>query len=148
MRHISILDRMLDEASMLHSHVGPFLALGVKAGLRAIEVLGYDPFEMRARIMVPRVSTPYTCFADGVQYATGCTLGKLNIEIFEGGRLEAVFTLGSRRLVLRIKESILAELARSLNSMEEDARRIMRMSLTDLFEEELVEEPRPPPYPE
>jgi len=141
MRHTSILDRILDEASMLHCHIGPFLALGLKAGLRAIEALGYDPFKMGARIMVPRISTPYTCFADGVQYATGCTLGKLNIEILEGGGLGAVFTLGSRKLVLRVRENILAELERSPNSMEEDARRIMRMRLADLFEEELAEEP-------
>jgi len=141
MKPSSILDRILEEASMLHCHIGPFLALGVRAGLRAIEALGYDPFKMRARIIVPKISTPYTCFADGVQYITGCTLGKLNIEIVEGPDLKAVFALGLRRLELRARRSILSELERSLNSAEEDARRIMRMSLAELFEEELVEGP-------
>lgn len=140
MKTSGILDRILEEASLLHCHIGPFLALGIKAGLRAIEALGYDPFKMRARITVPRISTPYTCFADGVQYVTGCTLGKLNIEISGGLSLEAVFTLGSRRLELRVKENLLSELEETPNSAEDDARRIVRMSLSELFEEKLIEE--------
>lgn len=33
-----------------------------------------------------------------IQYVTGWTLGKLNIEITEGLRLGAIFTLGFRRV--------------------------------------------------
>ncbi len=54
MKASSILDKLLEGASTLHCRIGPFLALGVKAGLRAIEVLGYDPFRMNVRIFAPR----------------------------------------------------------------------------------------------
>lgn len=42
----------------------------------------------RARIIIPRILTPHTCFADVVQHAAGCTLGNLGIEIVEGGELD------------------------------------------------------------
>ncbi len=139
MRVKSILDKILEEASILHCHIGPFLALGVKAGLRAIEVLGYDPFRMRARVVVPAITTPYTCFVDGIQFITGCTLGKCNIELLEGSELKAVFTLDSKKLELKVKEPVLKRLEEDSADIEDKAREIMKTSLLELFEERLFE---------
>ena len=134
----SALDRILEEASILHSHVGPFLALGVKAGLRAIEVLGYEPFKMRAKLILVEKRVPYTCFADGVQFITGCTLGKGNIEIVEGNDFKAVFILKPKVLELKIKSEVLNELENCKNELEADARKIMKASLYEFFEEKLL----------
>ncbi len=134
----SALDRILEEASILHSHVGPFLALGVKAGLRAIEVLGYEPFKMRAKLILVEKRVPYTCFADGVQFITGCTLGKGNIEIVEGNDFKAVFILKPKVLELKIKSEVLNELENCKNELEAEARKIMKASLYEFFEEKLL----------
>jgi len=134
----SALDRILEEASILHSHVGPFLALGVKAGLRAIEVLGYEPFKMRAKLILVEKRVPYTCFADGVQFITGCTLGKGNIEIVEGNDFKAVFILKPKVLELKIKSEVLNELKNCKNELEAEARKIMKASLYEFFEEKLL----------
>lgn len=116
--------------------MGPFLALGVKAGLRAIEVLGYEPFKMRAKVIALRKRAPYTCFADGVQFTTGCTLGKGNIEVCEGEGLKAIFTLGSRKLELEVRKNVLKNVESSVD-LEAKARDIMRARLLDVFEERL-----------
>ena len=134
----SALDRILEEASILHSHVGPFLALGVKAGLRAIEVLGYEPFKMRAKLILMEKRVPYTCFADGMQFITGCTLGKGNIEIVEGNDFKAIFILKPKVLELKIKSEVLNELENCKNKLEAEAKKIMKASLYEFFEEKLL----------
>jgi len=134
MRVKGILDRILEDASIFHGHPGPFLALGIKAGLRAVELLGYDPFEMRARVEVPELKPPYTCFADGVQFVTGCTLGKGNIEVVGGCGLKASFISRERILELRVRRDVLNRLE-GCSEAEDAAREIIRAGLHALFEE-------------
>jgi formylmethanofuran dehydrogenase subunit E len=52
--------------------------LGLKAGEYARRKLSASPFELSARVFCP-ADTPYTCFVDGVQFSSGCTMGKGNI---------------------------------------------------------------------
>lgn len=85
------MDRtILQDAFKFHGHICWASAAGVRAGLAALKALG-----------APRAGTSETlhcvleigenhgaqCFADGVQYATGCTLGKGNIEKAGFGKL-------------------------------------------------------------
>ena len=137
MRKMSFLDEVLQSAARFHGHLGPFLALGVRAGLRAIEVFGYRPFEMKAEIAT-HMRTPYTCFVDGVQFVTGCTMGKGNIKLVHGAGIKAVFTVGSKRLELTVKEEALEKAKNAGERSEEVALKIMRGSLEELFEEKLI----------
>jgi hypothetical protein len=68
----------LAAAARFHGHLGPWLALGLKAGLQARRELGVSPFELTARVYCPS-RPPHSCFVDGVQVGSGCTLGKGNI---------------------------------------------------------------------
>lgn len=70
--------RLLQQAAIFHGHLGPWLALGLRAGLRARRLVSADPFRLCARVRCPN-RTPYTCFLDGIQFGSGCTLGKGNI---------------------------------------------------------------------
>jgi len=69
---------MLEAAGRFHGHIGPWLALGVRAGLLARTRLHAWHFGLKADVRCPE-STPYTCFLDGVQFSAGCTMGKGNI---------------------------------------------------------------------
>ncbi|HTW92850.1 MAG TPA: formylmethanofuran dehydrogenase subunit E family protein [bacterium] len=69
---------VLRQATRFHGHLGPWLVLGLKAGTYARRKLAASPFELRARVSCP-AGTPYTCFVDGVQFSSGCTMGKGNI---------------------------------------------------------------------
>lgn len=122
---------------MLHGHLGPFLALGVRAGLRAIEILGRSPMEMLATVFLVR-RVPYTCFLDGVQITTGCTLGKGNLRVLDGEGIRAHFTLGGRGLGLEVKEEVLREAEAARGRQEELAWDFMARKLEDLFREKLI----------
>lgn len=69
---------VLRQAARFHGHLGPWLVLGLKAGTYARRKLMASPFELNARVFCP-AGTPYTCFVDGVQFSSGCTMGKGNI---------------------------------------------------------------------
>jgi hypothetical protein len=69
---------LLTAAARFHGHLGPWLVLGLKAGSYARKKLKASPFELNARVFCP-AGTPHTCFVDGVQFSSGCTMGKGNI---------------------------------------------------------------------
>ncbi len=64
---------LLRKAGELHGHYCPFLALGVRAGLAALRVLGIQ--ENPGMEDVVAILECNNCFSDGVQAVTGCTFG-------------------------------------------------------------------------
>ncbi len=128
-------EELLDFASYLHGHLGPFLVLGLKAGLLANKLIGRDPMGNLVRVYLP-MRRPYTCFLDGVQVATGCTLGKLNIKVFEATNEIRMEICGSKAsLVIEVKKEILKEILESFKSipMEEEALKIWNREDSCLF---------------
>jgi len=72
---------LLDRLRAFHGHLGPYAMLGYRAGKLALARLrAPSHFGITARVTCPD-HTPPSCFADGVQYSTGCTLGKGNITL-------------------------------------------------------------------
>lgn len=115
--HITGHDITFDEPNLIdflrqfHGHIGPFVVLGHRIGLRAREVLGATKyFGMEVDVTGPKV-TPYTCLIDGLQTGTGCTLGKGNITIGEGDPPDGMlfvlsFTRDGRSLRVTVPESV------------------------------------------
>ncbi len=78
----------LGPAVQLHGHLGPWLVAGVRigaAGLRAAGAGGY--FDVEVTVEGPLALPPQACFLDGLQVATGATLGKRNLKWVEAPRL-------------------------------------------------------------
>ncbi|RJS90198.1 hypothetical protein DRO56_02065 [Candidatus Bathyarchaeota archaeon] len=102
-------------ASEFHGHSGPFLVLGLRMGqlaLRLLDARGY--FDLRCVVKV-RWSPPQSCIIDGIQFSTGCTMGKRNIEIIEQGEgIAAVFSDGEKSLRIQVKSSVLRLISRAL----------------------------------
>ncbi len=72
----------------LHGHKCPAMPLGLRAGLAAMEALGVQHApdgQLTALVEIDRNHCS-TCFADGVQVATGCTFGKGNIRSLGYGK--------------------------------------------------------------
>ncbi|MBS7606247.1 formylmethanofuran dehydrogenase [Candidatus Bathyarchaeota archaeon] len=111
---------LLEDAVKFHGHLGPFLILGLKAGLLSNKVLGKDYFKTRV-IVETRLKPPYSCFIDGIQVATGCTMGKGNIEIRDGNPIYVRFVKNGRVLEMRLKKEVLEDL-KGMRT-EEDSRR-------------------------
>lgn len=130
-----ITSELLDEAIRFHGHLGPFLVLGLKAGLYANDALGKDCFRIRV-LVETKLSPPYSCLIDGIQIATGCTMGKRNIEARDGNPISIKFTRDDRVLEMRLREEVL-EYLKDMRT-EEDARQkaleIMRKPINELFD--------------
>ena len=126
---------LLREAEKFHGHIGVFLVLGLKAGLCANEILGKDVFEIHARIETTS-KPPRSCFLDGIQLTTGCTMGKGNIELRDGDSLSAAFTKNNRQLTLCIKPALLEEYSgiTSMDKSEKAALKLVDRPIEDLFE--------------
>ena len=63
-----------------HGHLGPWATAGARlgmAGRRDVDAEGY--FDVEVQCEGPFVKPPRSCFLDGLQVATGATLGKRNL---------------------------------------------------------------------
>jgi len=131
-------EELLDRLRDFHGHLGPFAMLGYRAGLVAVRELELPThFGLSAVVHSPD-HTPPSCFVDGVQYGTGCTLGKRNIELVPdeeifvtvtGNDSGATLTVVPRRDVVEAFPVWIAEA-----DPETAALRVLDMSDEELFE--------------
>lgn len=79
---------VLREARAFHGHVCPFLALGIRASAIAIEKLKARRVGTEESVTedILAIVECNNCFADGVQIATGCTLGNNSLVYFDLGK--------------------------------------------------------------
>jgi hypothetical protein len=122
---------LLEKAVSLHGHLGPFLVLGLKMGLRAESSIG-KPVSCEVSTVGRK---PYLCAVDGLKTVLGC-----NIVLKEGEGLSASFSnSGGNEIVLRVKASVIGKYAEKYvgapwKDCEEDAYEVMRSSDEELFE--------------
>ncbi|MDW8319142.1 MAG: FmdE family protein [Anaerolineae bacterium] len=83
------LRTLLELSSARHSHLCPRQVLGVRIGLAGLAALGLEP-PLRAKRLLAFVETD-GCFTDGVEVATGCTLGHRTLRVIDYGKVAAVF---------------------------------------------------------
>jgi pyrimidine-specific ribonucleoside hydrolase len=90
----------------LHRHLGIYSLVGVKMGIRARELLGasLDDLEVESHA---GSRPPLSCLTDGLQVATGASLGRGTIRVEAGDPApKAVFSKGGARLELALKEAV------------------------------------------
>ncbi len=69
----------IDLVREVHGHVGPYVVTGLLAAELAVERVGARKhFGVEAVVFAPDAPPP-SCFIDGVQLGSGCTMGKRNI---------------------------------------------------------------------
>ncbi len=127
-------DELLKFSIYFHGHLGPFLVLGLRAGLLANKLIGRNPLSNLARVRLP-LKKPYSCFLDGIQISTGCTLGKLNIVALNDSEIVVEIQSNSRLLVINVRKSIIKEIMENLKSIsaEKEAEKIWKYKDIDLF---------------
>ncbi|MEW5803441.1 MAG: nucleoside hydrolase [bacterium] len=90
----------------LHRHLGIYSIFGAKMGIRAREILGASLDELRVESQAG-LKPPMSCMNDGLQVATGASLGRGTIRVSEEKpAAAATFTFGQKRLHMRIKDDI------------------------------------------
>lgn len=83
------LQTILQLSSSRHNHLCPRQVLGARVGLAGAVALGLALPRRDKRLLV-FVETD-GCFADGVEAATGCTVGHRTLRVVDYGKIAAVF---------------------------------------------------------
>jgi formylmethanofuran dehydrogenase subunit E len=131
--HVS--SEVLEGVVKFHGHLGPFLVLGLKAGLLANSILGKDYFKTRT-VITTNLQPPFSCFVDGVQYVTGCTMGKGNIELRRGKPVRVRFSKEDKTLTLKVRREILDYVGSisTEKASEQASLDLLKKSAHELFE--------------
>lgn len=125
---------LLEEAARFHGHLGPYLVLGIKMGLLAKNILKSDPFNMKAEVHTLK-RPPYSCIIDGIQIASGCTLGKGNISIQKDQKIYSIFMKDSEKITIIMKPEILESLQDiTREELEDYARALFTRKDDELFD--------------
>ncbi|MCS7336906.1 MAG: nucleoside hydrolase [Verrucomicrobiae bacterium] len=106
--------------SELHRHLGIYSILGAKMGLRAREVFGAGLDELRVESFAG-LKPPLSCLNDGLQVATGASLGRGTIRVVSASSPEpaAVFIHGARKLHMRLRPEVLSRIQATLKALAE-----------------------------
>ena len=79
---MGIPEELLNQAFFFHGHKCPAMPLGLRAGLKAMEVLGVERSQDKELHVISETGKGHAagCFLDGIMFVTGCTYGKSNVE--------------------------------------------------------------------
>ena len=83
------LDDLLQACAALHPHLCPRQVLGVRMGMLAGEILGFDLPQSDKRLLT--IVETDGCGADGISVATGCWVGRRTMRIQDYGKVAATF---------------------------------------------------------
>jgi len=94
----------------LHRHLGIYSLVGVKMGIRARELLDASLDDLSVESHAG-LRPPMSCLTDGLQVATGATLGRGTIRV-EGNAVapKAIFAKGDARMQLALKDAVWAKI--------------------------------------
>lgn len=122
-----------------HGHLGPYVVAGVRMGRYALKRLQATPhFGLEAVIWCPD-GPPSSCLLDGIQFATGCTLGKGNIRHHVDDEIKALFRNRHTNVVIMLafRPEALSTGMAELQAHDDDAG---AQYVYDLPDHELLEE--------
>lgn len=129
---------LLAKAVDYHGHIGVFLAVGLRMGLLVRETLGGDGFNTKALVKTD-LKPPRSCLIDGVQVATGCTLGKMNIKVEESSDLVGIFTVDDRKVEIEVRQTFLEEMKAKMagkdrHHLDDLTEEVMNKDAAEIFE--------------
>lgn len=134
-------DVLLD-ALEFHGHRCWASAVGVRIGLAAMRALGVERSGAKSLHAIVEIGDDHgaMCFADGVQYATGCTFGKGNIEKDPKGKLALTLVDKSRGRTVRVSyKPTLQSRIRDSRFMQKRAQGVPPTEIPDEEQWELVD---------
>lgn len=86
---MSDLQAILRASSARHKHLCPRQVLGARIGIAGAAALGLTLPRTDKRLLV--ILETDGCFADGVEVATGCTVGHRTLRVADYGKIAATF---------------------------------------------------------
>jgi formylmethanofuran dehydrogenase subunit E len=80
----------LEQSAARHSHLCPRQVLGVRIGLLATRIFDLPPGGNPGKRLFTIIESD-GCFSDGIEVATGCTLGHRRLRLEDYGKIAATF---------------------------------------------------------
>jgi len=94
------LSEILKQSSVRHSHLCPRQVLGARMGLAGLTELGLDaPIKKHIALIIIETDG---CFADGMEAATGATIGHRTLRVNDYGKIAATFVAVKTGRAIRI----------------------------------------------
>ena len=94
------LSDLLERSSSRHSHLCPRQVLGVRMGLAGLVILGIkSPITKSSGLIILETDG---CFTDGVEVATGATIGHRTLRVNDMGKIAGTFVNVVSRRAVRI----------------------------------------------
>jgi formylmethanofuran dehydrogenase subunit E len=129
---------LLEKARDFHGHLGPFLVVGVRAGLRGLRELQTRRENLDAYATARLTySVPYSCILDGIQVSTGCTIGNRRLTYENSPNPMILFqNRAGRAVTISILQGAIDELMRQLAKdapVEQAAHKAAAMAEEELF---------------
>jgi len=114
---------LLEKGLWFHGHKCPAMPMGLRASLAAMQALDVERAGAEELVALVELDEAHcaTCFADGVQVATGCTFGKGNIKKLHYGKW--ALTLIDKKRGKAVRVALLAEAMKANKRTEFVARR-------------------------
>jgi formylmethanofuran dehydrogenase subunit E len=136
------LNKELERAAIeFHGHDGPFMTIGLRMGLIALEMLdckGWFDLSCEARL---NWNPPDSCVIDGIQSSTGCTMGKKNISVVEQEGIETHFKSNNKTLIIRLKPELIEEIKEKMTDEDiphEIMEELEKADIKKIFDIELI----------
>jgi hypothetical protein len=130
------------DAAKLHGNMGPGVIAGAIVGHDAISKLGYPkPWEVQVTLYLPQDHQipGYNCILDGLQSATGATMGKGNISLRttppnQDARPTIVIAAGAKSLVYKLNPGATSIIDRTTYpTMRDDSHQLLKMPRATVF---------------
>lgn len=103
-------EKLKKQATEFHGHDGPYMVIGLRMGLTALEILDCKGwFDLKCEVRL-HWNPPDSCVIDGIQSSTGCTMGKRNISVVEQPGVMASFGSGDYELTIVLKSEVISRI--------------------------------------
>ena len=113
------MSAILENLKEFHGHLAPYVVIGYKMGLIATKELNGSHKNLTADVKTG-TKPPISCIIDGIQFSSGCTLGKGNINVFDEKKAEAIFNNGKQKIKIELKEEIQKHIKEKLTKENEE----------------------------
>lgn len=126
----------LARAAEFHTHLGPYLVVGLRIGRVVTRELGDEPFAYKL-VAHTGVTPPHSCLVDGLQMATPCTTGNGCLEVGTKNRMTVEATARDGRAIsVRLRTS---QYDRIENDCTEENQEGFALEIWDMAEGDLLE---------
>ena len=110
----------LRRAAEFHTHLGPFLVVGLRMGRVVTRELGSEPFTIRLTANTGRVP-PHSFCVDGLQVSTPCTVGNGGLAVADTRDMSVVAVKGDATLSVRLREDVWQRIERECTHENQEA---------------------------